>query len=83
MSEEAATAATVIETSSIGTECMWHVGGASGYSSAAETTGRRTAPSTIKQKKREGFAVLYGTDLLLEPYRFALLKTFYNVNHKN
>ena len=35
-----------------------------------------------RKKKREGFAVPYGTDLLLEPYGFATLQIVYNVNHK-
>ena len=36
-----------------------------------------------RKKKREGFAVPYGTDLLLEPYGFATILFFYNANHKN
>ena len=36
-----------------------------------------------RKKKREGYAVPYGTDLLLEPYGFATIQVFYNVNHKN
>ena len=35
------------------------------------------------KKKREGYAAPYGTDLLLEPYGFATIQVFYNVNHKN
>ena len=39
----------------------------------------------IRKKKREGFVVPYGTDLLLEPYGFATiqLQIFFSVNHKN
>ena len=37
----------------------------------------------IRKKKREGFVVPYGTDLLLEPYGFATIQIFYNVNHKS
>ena len=37
----------------------------------------------FRKKKREGFVVPYGTDLLLEPYGFATIQFFYNANHKN
>ena len=36
-----------------------------------------------RKKKREGFAVPYGTDLLFDPRGFATIQIFYNVNNKN
>jgi hypothetical protein len=45
--------------------------------------GGRNFGAVARKKKREGSAVPYGTDLLLEPYRFATVQIFYNVNHKN
>ena len=38
--------------------------------------------TATRKKKREGFAVPYGTDLLLEPYGFATIQILYNVSHK-
>jgi hypothetical protein len=44
---------------------------------------RDAASKVARKKKREGFAVPYDTDLLLEPYIFATIQIFYNVNHKS
>ena len=44
---------------------------------------RQYLATRARKKKREGYAVPYGTDLNLEPYGFAIMQIIYSVNHQN